>query len=618
MSQLFELLLSSHGVDFRRYKTSTVLRRLVRRMVMHRLRSLDTYVQLLRADPSELGALAAQLRIGVTAFYRDPQAMSFLGEAVLPPLLDQLPQGETFRAWVAGCSTGEEAYTLALLIEEHGRRRRRRLPYKIFATDIDAASLAIASAGAYAPSVVADLPPELVAQWFSPLDDLLVISPDVRENVVFARHDLLTDPPFTNLHMISCRNVLIYLEPDAQQAVIEQFRYGLHEEGLLFLGPSETPGRASDGFAPLHGTGRLYRSRGRSSARSQPTRRVPRTPSTRANVRAALDQGRIAEALLKGWAGRRAALLLAVNAAQEVLYSVGRHTDLLSVPEGAPDYRLTTMLPRPIGIPALSCAQRVMRTGEAVEYAGIELSHEGQSRSYDLSVVPIGSPTGEHLVGVALHERVASVAPPAEPLPSDLHQELQLQLQHTRESLQSTVEELEAANEELQATNEELLASNEELQATNEELQSVNEELHTVNGEHQLKILELTEKTNDLDNLVRNTRQATLFVDENLDVRLFTEELTAILQIRPVDVGRPASDLVHRLVDEPHPAQTAAEVLHSGRDVEREVRTAQGRTFLMRVLPYRVSARANAGAVLTFVDITRTQRTDRGSEPPVA
>ena len=627
LNRIFSLMREKTTIDFTYYKPSTVVRRIERRMTVNQIISLPDYVRYIEGFPKEIDCLQRDLLIGVTNFFRDPQAFKELRETWLPQLMREKGD-QPIRIWVAACSTGEEAYSVAILCHEVMTSLGKLVEIKIFATDIDKESIAFAGAGIYPESISADVPPELLAKYFYRRNDGFQIARHIREMVVFAQHNLVKDPPFTNLEMVSCRNLLIYLQPVLQQRVLELFNFSLNPGGLLFLGSSETTGDMSEYFESLHNKWRIYQSRGRKrrdmlspatvNFTSSATRHNhPRLDSNlRGHVYSAAEEERIGERLLQGISGDYLPFTMVLNEGMELLHVVGNANDYLRFPAGKMLSDVSKLAHRDLAIPLSTGVQKVLNDGQSVNYNNIHLRDEGQpQRLVNMRIQLLPTRKGQApLLAVFIAEphlinenrspdaMTYDVGRDAEQRISDLEQELQ----YTRENLQATVEELETSNEELQATNEELLASNEELQSTNEELQSVNEELYTVNAELQGKIVELTEVNNDLDNLLLNTHIATLFLDRNLEIRRFTPEVTRFIRIIEQDVGRPFDHLVHDLVDI-NLDSLASQVNDTHQSLEQEVKDKAGRSYLMRIYPYRVSPNLYSGVLLTFVDIESTK-----------
>lgn len=627
LNRIFALMREKTTIDFTYYKPSTVVRRIERRMTVNQIISLPDYVRYIEGFPKEIDCLQRDLLIGVTNFFRDPPAFKELRETWLPQLMREKGD-QPIRIWVAACSTGEEAYSVAILCHEVMASLGKLVEIKIFATDIDKESIAFAGAGIYPESISADVPPELLAKYFYRRNDGFQIARHIREMVVFAQHNLVKDPPFTNLEMVSCRNLLIYLQPVLQQRVLELFNFSLNPGGLLFLGSSETTGDMSEYFESLHNKWRIYQSRGRKrrdmlspatvNFSSSATRHNhPRLETNlRGHVYSAVEEERISERLLQGISGDYLPFTMVLNEHMELLHVVGNANDYLRFPAGKMLSDASKLAHRDLAIPLSTGVQKVLNGGKEINYNNIHLRDEGQpQRLVNMRIQLLPTRKGQApLLAIFITEPQAinesrspdgmtyDVGRDAEQRISDLEQELQ----YTRENLQATVEELETSNEELQATNEELLASNEELQSTNEELQSVNEELYTVNAELQGKIVELTEVNNDLDNLLLNTHIATLFLDRNLEIRRFTPEVTRFIRIIEQDVGRPFDHLVHDLL-EINLDRLASQVNDTHQSIEQEVKDKAGRNYLMRIYPYRISPNLHSGVLLTFIDIESTK-----------
>ena len=622
LDRVFALVRERCKVDFTYYKSSTVLRRLQRRMSLNQTPELRDYVSFLQTHPNELHALYRELLIGVTRFFRDPEVFQALADQWLPELLQRC-EGREIRFWVAGCSTGEEAYTMAMILAEGMARLGKTCSAKIFATDVDQDAILRASAGIYPASAAADLPPNMLSKYFHVRPDEIQVSRNLREMVVFAQHNLIKDPPFTNIDLVSCRNMLIYLQGALQQKVLEFFNFSLNSGGLLVLGSSETIGDLADCFDVLHHKYKTFRAKGKRHPIAPMAAVVP-NPSTVTRTtrmwdhgspgRRAYDEDRLLDRLLQGLGGDYIPAAIVVNEQLEMLHAVGDISPYFKLQSGRLHNEITRMAVKDLAIPVATGVQRAFSTKGDVRYTNIRLQEDGKISLINLRIKLLPQKRGQEPVAVLLIESIQDTGPaPAGASAShydarhDAEQriaDLENELQFTKENLQATIEELETSNEELQATNEELLASNEELQSTNEELQSVNEELHTVNAEHQMRIMELTEMTNDLNNLMGCTEVATLFMDENLAVRKFTPAVTQILRVVENDVGRPFADLSHR-VKGLDLSDLVAQVQKKPQLLEREVRLDDGRWFYMRIFPYNIGPRTFSGVLLTFNDITR-------------
>ncbi|MGD9971536.1 MAG: chemotaxis protein CheB [Desulfatirhabdiaceae bacterium] len=621
LTRIFAELREKTKVDFTYYKPSTITRRIERRMTVNRMDDLRDYVHYLQTYPGEVMTLYRELLIGVTSFFRDAEAMSELGETCLPEILHR-NRNQEIRFWVSGCSTGEEAYTLAILTKEAMEKEKISRDIKIFATDIDRDAIVSAGNGIYPESIAADLTPRLLTKYFYRKEDNYQIARHIREMVVFAQHNLVRDPPFTNIDLISCRNLLIYLQPILQQKALEMFNFSLNPQGVMFLGSSESIGDMTDCFETVHSKFKIYRSKGKSKSlqkdlsvslqadRLYPGQRLPVRHDRRRYSEP--DDSRMIRRYLELVAAHYIPLSVIVNEQMEIMHIVGNTEGYFSVPSGRVVYDITRMAAKDLAIPLATGIQKVFRTHEEIAYTNIRLRHMDATRNIRMRILPMPAKKGnEALVAVFFEETrqeppIDLIGDAAYDVGEEARQrikDLEQELQFARENLQATIEELETSNEELQATNEELLASNEELQSTNEELQSTNEELYTVNAEYQNKIIELTELNNDVDNLLTSSRIGTLLLDENLEIRKYSPEITRIFNIMEKDIGRPVSHLSHRLVDF-DPVIMARDVQKHNRLTEQDVFAGDGHWYLTRVMPYHIGPNRFSGVVLTFVDIT--------------
>ncbi|MBK8978583.1 MAG: diguanylate cyclase [Planctomycetes bacterium] len=616
--RLLELLRAARSVDFRLYKSGTVERRVQRRMAIRRIEALPDYVALVERDDSELDALFRDLLVSVTSFFRDPEAFESLERRVIPELVDAGLADGSLRMWCVGCATGEEAYSIAMLVQDEILARGVSLDFKLFATDIDARALAIATAGRYGADALAPVSGERRERYFVEDADGFVVRRELRDRIVFALHDLTRDPPFTRMHLLSCRNLLIYLQTQHQVRLLNVLHFGLAARGFLFLGPSEftTPSLASE-FEDIDRKWNLFRKKrdvrmllpDQLSELSRPSSESLLTASAARKERdAEIDVlERVAAALLRDPAD--VAVLLGPNNSVQRIF--GDPERFLRLPEGRPNTDLLRMVAPELRTALSVALSQATRKGQPVSARGVAFAGPHGPMLADAHVVRLAPSATEgqplFLVKLGARDRDPASAEPPPTLRIDdaAHQRieaLEFELKHTKENLHATVEELETANEELQSTNEELLASNEELQSTNEELHSVNEELFTVNAEHQAKIEELLELSNDVENLMRATEIGTIFLDAELHIRKFTPAITRAIALVEHDVGRPLSHLAHaienvRLVD------TCRFVLESGETIEREVSTRDGGSFLLRVLPYHESRKRIRGVALTLVDV---------------
>lgn len=618
MTPIFHLLREVYGIDFSFYKPTTVSRRTERRLQIIHAADLNAYVERLRDDPQELDALYRDLLIGVTEFFRDQPAFRSLSTNILPEMLRKLPEGEEFRVWVAGCATGEEAYSLAILIREEMERIGRPCAAKIFATDAHRRSLDTAAAGIYDERAVAGVSPERLSKYFTFNGDGYQVSAELRQMVVFAPHNITKDAPFTKLDLISCRNLLIYLNPAIQKNAICLFHFGLKTGSILMLGPSESPGEIADEFDVVDQHWKIFRKR--RDVRLPADIRLPLSTGfdTRRRgdgVIASQLADRQMKELFSNLLEQALPPSLLLNERREIIHSFGEASDYLRLRKGKPSLDVLELLDNDLKLVAAGAIHRAMRERKRVLFSGVSTKTEKGEQLVSVSAVPIPLPHSNSC-HILVSFNAEDVSPPPDPSANmnlvqasqDRVETLEAELRHTKENLQATIEELEASNEELQATNEEMLASNEELQSTNEELHSVNEELYTVNTEFQKKISELMELTNDMDNLLLSTEVHTIFLDENLAIRKFTPKMAEVFNLIPADVGRRIDGFVHTIQCEGL-QQKLIQVLSEGRTYEEEVRNKAGDEYLMRILPYHGDM-LRSGVVMTLIDITSLKQAE--------
>lgn len=611
---VFRLLRDAYGIDFSFYKPDTVARRLERRLSLCKISGLEEYARRLADDPGELNLLYKDLLIGVTRFFRDEAAFCLLGDDVLPGLIEKLGPNEEFRAWVTGCATGEEAYSLAIMVRECLDRAGRTNPVKIFATDAHRASIDVAGAGIYSETALADVGPERLAKFFTRVAGGFQVSPDLRKMVVFAPHNVLKDAPFTRLDLVACRNLLIYFQPSAQKRVLTLFHFALKTGGVLFLGPSETCGEVSDEFEPIDHRWKLYRKRRdvRLGTDFRPPAAIPTRPVAGTSGTPDPHLHGIYDALLDEFMPPS----LLVNDKGEVVQSFGGASKYLKFREGRVNTDVLAIVDPELRTALVGALPRAFKELAEVTYKGLRVSTSEGERMVEMTVRPVRN----RRAGVP-HALIQLREADETPLPRDATQEIDLgqatreqivslesELRYTKENLQAVIEEMETSNEELQATNEELVAANEELQSTNEELQSTNEELYTVNGEYQKKIAELTELTADMDNLLTSAEVHTIFLDRELCIRKFTPKIAETFNLLPQDLGRRIDHFTYTL-DHPGLLDDLRAVLNQVTPIERQVLDRQGRWFLLRILPYR-SGLSVAGVVVTLIDLSRIKQAE--------
>ncbi|MEW4561471.1 chemotaxis protein CheB [Bremerella sp. JC770] len=615
---LFRLFRQRFGIDFAHYKAATIQRRIERRMQLSQIEELSDYLEKLSGNSDELDLLYRDLLVEVTYFFRDPDAFKRLENEVIPKLVSECAQDDEIRVWVSGCATGEEAYSLAMLLHNAAETMKRSVNVKIFASDVHQKSMEIASAAIFAPKAMENVPTRFREKYFSQHGDFFHIKPEIRRMVVFARHDLTRDPPFTRINLLSCRNVLIYLEPEIQRRILAMFHFGMRVGGTLMLGPSETIGTLAKEFDTIDQHWRIYRKL--RDVRLPESARMPISPSP-----VSISQGRPqgggngVSKTEDAWflPGAYEDLLakyvppsLLVNEFYELIHTFGDARKLLVQPPGRTTLDVSRMVEGDLQTAMTAALHRANQKDEIVTFKSVNANTALGPKRLNVRVEPYlkGS---RKLFLVCLEEQLEVPNPKSEPSVTvefdeqreDRVEELERELDHTRQSLQTTVEELETSNEELQSTNEELIASNEELQSTNEELHSVNEELYTVNSEYQRKIDELTDLTNDLNNLLDSTDIGTIFLDNELRIRKFTPAIAAAFHVVEHDIGRPIQHISYNL-ENTELITDLKMVLDSGDTLEKEVRSRDGRAFLKRVRPYFTESGAPDGLVLTFDDIT--------------
>jgi two-component system CheB/CheR fusion protein len=612
LDALYGVLETEFGLDFNHYKPSTVTRRIERRLGLAQVSSVDDYLTRLRSERDELDALYRDLLIGVTRFFRDPDAFALLEQRILPELLTREPKGTPLRLWVAGCATGEEAYSLAIVLHELTAAYGDR-PIKIFATDVHRGSLEQATLGVYGEDAITNVSPERLSRFFMQTGNTYQVVPEIRQMVVFAQHNVISDAPFTRVDLITCRNLLIYLQPPAQQRVLSFFHFALTQGGVLLLGPSESLGPLADGFEIIDKHWQLYRKGIEVRTPVDPRRRSrmainarPSLPPVVAPARHSLGQLlSIYDALLEET--MPPSLLLTERG--ELVHALGGAAKFLRVRDGRQSLDVLELVDAELKMIIAGGLKRALAERAPVVFNGIRVKPDDQLCRVTIRAIAGRAPSSRHVVVSFEPQLAAPRAESQQPIQIDVDQvsqqqlaALEAELGTTKDSLQAAIEQLEASNEELQASNEELQSSNEELQSTNEELQSVNEELYTVNAEYQRKIAELTELTNDMDNLLASTEIGTIFLDSHLRIRKFTPQVTETFGLLPHDVGRPIETFAHKM-RHPELVDDLRRVLTSGQAVERDLTDPHGKAYFLRLLPYHARGAVD-GVVLTLIDVT--------------
>jgi two-component system CheB/CheR fusion protein len=642
LKKIFVLLRAQTGHDFSQYKPSTIYRRIERRMAVHQVDTIETYVKYLQQTPAEIEALFRDLLIGVTNFFRDPEAFAMLEADVIPKLFAGKAPGSDVRVWCTGCSTGEEAYSLAMLLVEGMEALKQSFTLQVFATDIDSRAIAAARIGLFTASIAADISPERLARFFTlePGGQNYSIHKGIRDLLVFSEQDVIKDPPFSKLDLISCRNLLIYLDADLQKRLIPLFHFALKPGGMLFLGSSEGVGDFDSLFNVLDRKAKLYQRKadplGSQRATlnrflapvSGPTLSSPLRGACRVASPAKLPLRELMEQALLRHIAPASAL---VSASGDIVYLHGRTGLFLEPRAGETGIQNILRMAREGLRPALSTALHNAVTATATSFAPhIRVKTNGHHTWVNVSVHPVTTSSAgesdapdaplflvmleqapEPAAGPAPDHNSAGIPPDAQARIAALTQELRAKdeyLQSTHEELESSNEELKSSNEEMQSVNEELQSTNEELETSKEELQSVNEELATVNNELQTKVVDLSRANNDMNNLLAGTGVGTVFVDFQLCILRFTPAASRIINLIVSDVGRPVSHIASNLVGYSSLVADIKSVLANLVPIEHEVQTPEGQWYTLRIQPYRTLDNVIEGAVISFVDITGTVR----------
>jgi two-component system CheB/CheR fusion protein len=641
LKKICVLIRSQTGHDFSLYKQNTMVRRVERRMAVHQIERLDGYVRYLQQNPAEVESLFRDILIGVTNFFRDPEAFMALEEKIIPQLFTGKPAGAAIRVWSPGCSTGEEAYSIAILLQERMTTLKQTFKVQVFATDIDSRAIEQARTGVYPASIATDVSPERLALFFSrePDGGVYHIRKGIRDLLVFSEQDVIKDPPFSRLDLISCRNLLIYMGGELQKKLIPLFHYALKPDGALFLGTSETIGEFVDLFAPLDRKWKLYQSKAETQGVHRPAmgKFIPPLtkggaaplPSKAERVETKVPLRELAEqALLEQYTPAS----VVVNERGDILYIHGRTGRYLEPAPGDAGMNIIKMARQGLRRELTNALHKAAVRKEPVRYPDLRVKTNGDLTTVNLMVRPMAAgPDATAAPGLFLvsFEDVSAALPVrpgqaertgvgAADLPTDrdvrvavLEQELRAKeeyLQTTIEEMETSNEELKSSNEEMQSVNEELQSTNEELETSKEELQSVNEELATVNAELQQKVSELSRVNNDMNNLLAGTGVGTVFVDYQLRIRRFTPAATHVINLILTDVGRPVGHIVSNLASYDRLLEDVQAVLDTLIPKEVEVQTRAGDWFLLRIRPYRTLENVIEGAVLTFFEITEMKK----------
>ncbi|MES2730794.1 MAG: CheR family methyltransferase, partial [Bacteroidota bacterium] len=603
-------------VDFRTYKINTILRRIEKRTKLNHLYSLVDYHQYTKRHPEEIQLLYQDLLIGVTQFFRDAPAFEALKEKVIPRLFHERKSYDAVRIWVAGCSTGEEAYSLAIICEEYLQAQAIDIPFKIFATDLDTKSIEMASIGRYRNDIEADVSQERLDKYFTQLDDFYEIKKSLRKKIIFARHNLISDPPFLKLDLLTCRNVFIYLKSELQKRLLDNFSYALKPQAFLLLGANETYSGIDSPFEPLDTQWKIYTNRPNTIRKSQVFEADPVvSPPYSAQRRQAKDTRH--RSISSEEADYEALIFeeyvpacIFINTDNEMIYSHGAVEKYLQFPKKRTNFEIFNLVGSQLSAIFKNGLRRIRNGESRVMFREVAIARQDTSVRVDIHFKEVRKMAKvQALVLVEFQDSVLSAEnTPAEVVVADdfsqhALQELEMELKLTKKELLFTVDELEMLNEEMQASNEEMHSSNEELQSTNEEMQSANEELYSVNIELQQKIDEVMTLHNDMTNLVNNTEIAIVFLDEELRIRKFTLAAKANFNFLESDLGRPLSHLTNNLLYDSLLEDTK-QILLGHEPIEKEVEDRNGQVYLTRLLPYKTDNRLIKGVVVIFINIT--------------
>jgi two-component system, chemotaxis family, CheB/CheR fusion protein len=620
------------GIDFTFYKSATVTRRISRRMSLNQIDKLSDYTEYIDNNQNEIEILQRELLIGVTNFFRDPEAFTIIEEIALPELFANKQKRDQVRIWVTACSTGEEAYSLAILVKEYMKKNNIWFDVKIFATDVDPFALKTAGTGNYTDSIAADVSEDRLKNYFIKKGNVYQISPEIREMVIFAPQNLIKDPPFSRIDFISCRNFMIYVQPETQKKIIQMFHFSLVTNGVLFLGSSESLGDLSGHFEELDTKWKIFRTKpGNLNYSSNPITSDNGGLSYKniyANSISSKTQknDKTLDKLFTGILEKYLPPCAIVNEAFQIMHVVGNINPFVKMQSGKVNFEITSMVDRSIKIALTTGLRKCFFDNKEVVYKNISLQEDFYKKTINLIIQPVPNEDSLNKLAVVIFEEAQNQQTKLSLYDNEVenynfdenvHQriiELEQELDFNKENLQATIEQLETSNEELQATNEELLAANEELQSTNEELQSVNEELVTLNSEHQGKIMELTELNNDVNNLLSNTDIGVVFLDNEMRIRKFTPAAQKIINLMPSDKGRPISHISHIFKESISLHEESTKVLESLIPIERELLVSHEKkilqSFLIRFLPYRTLDKRVNGIVISIIDISELKKTD--------
>ena len=624
IQKVLMLVRSRTGHDFSHYKQNTVDRRVERRMALQNITDIRTYVHYLKDTPAEVDSLFKDLIIEVTSFFRDPEAFEILDKKIIPSIVERKKPDSAVRVWVPGCATGEEAFSLAMLFQEAMDRLDKHLNVQIFATDINKETIEQARSAHFHEGISADIPAERLERFFIKEGKGYRVKKTIRDMVVFAVQNLISDSPFSKLDMVSCRNILIYMDSVLQKKVIPLFHYTLNQNGYLFLGSSETIGEFSGLFSPVNAKWKIYQRKGIVVGKAPAYLHAPLDDAHPAYLKTlekpVFRDINVQEMAEKMMLDEYAPPSVFIDEKYNILYFQGATDRYLTQPPGEPTYNLITMAREDLRYQLSAVLNKAVKQKKAVLRETLQLKQKGGIRTVDVVVKPVAqSALKQKLMMVSFEEKTSpdekvmkkkktSGSPEIDLRVSSLEKELRSTkeyLQATIEQMQTSNEELRSANEELQSTNEELQSTNEELATSKEELQSTNEELVTVNSELQDKIEALVQVNSDINNLLASTDIGTIFLDNDLRIKRFTPAMMNFFNLIQTDIGRPISDITSK-IPLANISRDARTVLKDLQKKESEIRTENGNWYSMRILPYRTVENTIDGVVITFMDITQS------------
>lgn len=622
LEKIIILLRTYTGNDFSPYKKNTVYRRIERRMGVYKIDKITSYVSFLQENPKEIHILFKELLIGVTNFFRDPLVWDQLKEKVFPAILANLKAGSTIRVWIPGCSTGEEAYSLAIVFKEaiDMIKPHKGFSLQIFATDLDNEAIEIARKGAFPATIATDVSPKRLKRFFNETDEGFLVKSEIRETVVFAQHNIIMHPPFTKVDMLSCRNLLIYMDTEVQKKILRLFYNSLKPEGFMLLGSSETLGTLGHLFTPVDAKLKIYKRTFSSMVPEVfdfPSSYYRTDPTTFEKQMKAIEIPNIQTLADRLVLQHLAPAGVLVNENGDIIYISGHTGKYLEPAVGKANMNIFAMVREGLRIDFFSAFRKVLMKHETVILRNIKLATNGDTHTVTVHIEWIDKPGPLYNTVMIIFTEVpeiTDITPGAKKgkkavksiRQSELEKELQeihMEMQNTLEEMHTSQEELKSTNEELQSTNEELQSANEELTSSQEEMQSLNEELQTVNMELQTKLDDFLRVDNDMKNLLNSTDIATLFLDKELRIRRFTKQATKICKLIKSDIGRPFSDLVSDLIY-PELAADALKVIKTLAAIKKPIPTKDGRWFYISIMPYRTFDDEIDGLVITFINIS--------------